>query len=77
MPQTDVEIIYSPDRGRRVTIFRRADGTFGFFEEYYSQDRFEDCWIPLFNRHTESYCDSLETVRREVYGRVAWLAQPD
>lgn len=70
----EVETIYDPEHKRRVIIFERADGTFGFLEEHFSEEPFEHCWIPVF-RQTESFCDSLDTVVREVYGRVTWLSR--
>jgi len=72
----DVETIYDSQHKRRVIIFRRADGTYGFFEEHCSEDPFEHCWIPSTHDHTECICDTPENVYREVYGRVSWLTKP-
>ena len=73
MPHRDLTTIYNDERNRRAIIFQRDDGTFGFFEEYFSDDEYEHCWIPQFPA-SECRCDSLESVTREVYGRVPWLA---
>ncbi len=70
----EVESIYDSVRKRRVVIFQRQDGTFGFVEDRYSDDPYEQCWIEQ-TGYSESFCDTLETVRREVFGRVRWLAE--
>lgn len=71
----EVETIYDAERTRRVIIFQREDGTFGFAKEHFSDHPLERCWLP--DPQGESFCDSLETVRREVYGRVGWLQNPE
>jgi len=74
MPSRDVTTIYNDERNRRAIIFQRDDGSFGFLEEYFSDEEYEHCWIPLFPK-SECRCYTLESVTREVYGRVAWLAK--
>ena len=71
-----VETIYDTTQFRRACVFRRDDGTFGFYEEHFSDDEYERCWVPRWP-NTESFCDSLETVLREVRGRVSWLTSSD
>jgi len=68
-----VRIIYSRDRLRRVEVFRREDGSFGFKEDWFSGDPLERCWINYAVRHSESFCPSEQIVLREVVGRVGWL----
>lgn len=68
----EIETIYDSEQERRVVIYQRDDGSFGFVEDYFSELPLEHCWIES-DRDTESFCDTLETVRREVYGRVSWL----
>jgi hypothetical protein len=58
--------------GRRVVIYRRADGLYGFTEERWSDEPYEQCWFPY---DSGALCDSEETALREAYGRFAWLAE--
>ncbi|MCH7728520.1 MAG: hypothetical protein IH991_18870 [Planctomycetes bacterium] len=74
MPQDVVDTIYDEDRKRRVQVFQRDDGTFGYCEEHFSDYPNEDCWIPR-RQQIESFCDTLETVMREVHGRVEWVSK--
>ncbi|REJ89477.1 MAG: hypothetical protein DWQ34_19675 [Planctomycetota bacterium] len=74
MPREIIRTIYSDDRRQRVCIFRRKDGTYGFFEEQFLDGPFEECWH-LSGEHTESFCLSEEIVLREVTGRIDWLAE--
>ncbi len=67
----DIQTIYSDSKKQRVTVFQRDDETFGFLQEYFSEDEFEMCWVPIFTNW--SYFDTEETALREVYGRVDWL----
>jgi len=70
MHRVTLGTIYSQDNLRRVQIFRREDGTFGFDEEKYAEK--EQCWIPLgFN----SICDSQERAFTEARGRIPWLSE--
>ncbi len=70
-----VRTIYSRDRLRRVEVFKRDDGSFGFKEDAFSQELFEHCWIDYAVRHSESFCPSEQIVLREVIGRVGWLKE--
>jgi hypothetical protein len=67
------ETIYDQDKQRRVTIFQNQDGTFGFEEDYFSDDPLEQCWVS--KCFPGSRCGSLDEARREVHGRVAWLKE--
>jgi 8-oxo-dGTP pyrophosphatase MutT (NUDIX family) len=67
--QTRIEALYNEARDRRVTIFRRDDGTYGLLWEEYSDDPREQCWV-IVGRRTESFIDTLETARREATGRL-------
>ena len=66
-----LQTLYSPDRGRRVHIFRRRNGTFGYEEEFLDIDEYGNSWIPLSSQLT--IFDSAETALREAGGRIAWL----
>ena len=70
---TTIQTIQDEEGKRRVIIFQRADGTFGFEEERYSDDELEQCWIP-YGRYFISICDTYETALSEARGRVDWLA---
>jgi hypothetical protein len=56
--------------GRRVEIFQRPNGTFGFDEWKYWPD--EDAWCPS-GRHSYAVIDTLERAEAEVRGRIEWL----
>ncbi|MBW3622912.1 MAG: hypothetical protein KY468_05815 [Armatimonadetes bacterium] len=73
-----VQTIYDDPGERRVIIFQRNDGTFGFDEEHLSNEDSGLFWFPSYEGwHTICFADTLETVLREVYGRVRWLYDPD
>ena len=76
MTDEPVEIIYAADRRRRVVIFRRPSGSYGYREErYYKNDLagVED-WASVGGR--SYYYEDLETAKREVAENVTWLATP-
>lgn len=73
MAWTIWETIYDAAQKRRVVLFRRDDGTFGFQEERFSSDPLEQCWLPFVERRSECRCDSLESAMREARGRIDWL----
>lgn len=66
-------VIYNADRTRRVVFERNADGSIGFREDVWSNDRYEHCWIP--SRWPDSHCDTMETAMREARGRLSWLSE--
>ena len=69
---TPVQTIYDAAKAKRVVIFQREDGSFGFEEEHFSAEPLERAWIP-FGRYSISYCDTAERAIAEACGRVAWL----
>ena len=69
-----VETLTHADGLRRVQLFQRDDGTFGFCKEHFSTDPFEQCWIPHWPA-SECIAASLDVARREAYGRVDWLTR--
>lgn len=75
MTDEPVEIIYSGDRMRRVVIFRRPSGTFGYREERHYKDDLArtEGWASLGGR--ASCYEDLETAKREVVENVLWLAK--
>jgi hypothetical protein len=72
MRRATVKTIYEDTGKRRALVFQRDDGTFGFDEEHFSDDSWEQCWVPS-GLHSECRCDSLEIAIREMTDRVDWL----
>ncbi len=72
MSEKIIREIYSQDRKRRVCIVQRENGSFGFEEEYFSDDPFEMSWC-RYGQYPLAICDSEETALREAMGRVKWL----
>ena len=66
-----VKTIHNPQGNRRVEIFQRNDGSFGFEEWTYAVD--EGTWVP-FGRYSIAVIDTLERAEQEARGRIAWLA---
>lgn len=72
-----IEHIYSVGRTRRIAIFRRPSGSFGYQEEYlfrndYLPDEVVEGWAPL--GECASYYDRVETAKADVMASVPWLA---
>jgi hypothetical protein len=59
------------DGARKVEIFQRDDGTFGFEELKFGQD--ESTWFPV-GKYSVAIVDSLDDTVKEAKGRVPWLA---
>lgn len=59
------------DGTRKVEIFRRADGTFGFEELKFGQE--EGVWFPV-GKYSLAIIGSLDNAVKEAKGRVSWLA---
>ncbi len=57
---------------RKVQIFRREDGSFGFEALRFSDDPQELCWIPD-GRFSECFAEDEQTAEFEARGRVDWL----
>ena len=66
--------LVAPDGKRKVEIFRREDGTFGFTSLRFSDDPRERCWIPH-GRFSECFAPDAQTAEFEARSRVAWLRQ--
>ena len=75
MTDQPVETIYSEDQKRRIVIFRRQSGTYGYREEYHYKNELahEAGWSPLSGR--ACHYEDLQTAKREVIENVPWLAQ--
>ena len=75
MTDEPVEIIYAADRRRRVVVFRRPSGSYGYREERQYKNNLAgvEGWASLGGR--SCYYEDLETAKREVVGNVTWLAR--
>jgi hypothetical protein len=61
---------WNKDGTRKVEIYRRPDGTFGFEELKYGQE--EQSWFPV-GMYSFAVVDSLEHAIKEAESRVSWL----
>jgi len=66
-----VKTIHDRSGSRRVEIYKRPDGTFGFEEWRFGIE--EQCWRP-FGFYSYAVIDTVETAEREARSRVGWLA---
>jgi len=67
-----VRTIKSKDGKRKVDIFRRENGTFGFSDMEFGED--EGFWFPA-GKYSTAIFNSEETALKEVQSRVIWLAR--
>jgi hypothetical protein len=65
-----VKTIVHPDGTRKVDVFRRTNGSFGF-EEWHWQVR-ESCWCP-FGKYSIAVVDTMEHVLQEIKERIPWV----
>ena len=72
MSDEEVKEIYNADKKRRVIIYRNDSGTYGYAQEYFSEDPFEMCWIPS-GGEVVGFYDSAETAEIEARGNIDWL----
>ena len=73
MSHSEVRTITDAPGLRRVVIYRREAGSFGFEEQRFSTAPEERCWLPV-GRHSEAICLTEEIAIREARGRVSWLS---
>jgi hypothetical protein len=69
-----VKELMSQDGTRKVQIFRRDDGSFGFESWRFSDEPLEGCWIPD-GRYAEHVAPTQEIAEREARSRVDWLRE--
>lgn len=62
--RTVVKELLSPDGKRKVVIFRRDDGTFGFESVRFTDDSLERSWIPS-GRLSECFARDERTAEAE------------
>lgn len=73
---TIVNELVAPDGKRKVQVFRRDDGSFGFESLRFSEEPLEMCWIPH-GRFSECFAPTADIAEREARGRVDWLRDDD
>jgi hypothetical protein len=67
-----VKELLARDGKRKVQVFRREDGSFGFEALRYSDEPLELCWVP-YGRFSECFAGDAQTAEAEARGRVDWL----
>lgn len=67
---TPLQVLYDSTKKRRIVIFQRANGSYGFEEQRFSDDPHEMAWIPQCKDAT-SICASAELALAEARGRIA------
>ncbi|HCS48296.1 MAG TPA: hypothetical protein DIW61_08605 [Candidatus Aminicenantes bacterium] len=67
-----IKELMAHDGKRKVQIFRREDGTFGFEALRFSDETLEMCWIPD-GRYSECFTGDEQTAESEARSRVPWL----
>ena len=72
MEEEVVKTVHHPDGDRKVEIFRRADGSFGFEAWKFLKD--ENAWA-ITGPHSISFIETLERAEREARERVSWLKE--
>jgi hypothetical protein len=65
-----VETIVHPDGKRKVNVFQRPDGSFGFEELRWHAG--EACWCP-FGKYSIAFVDTIEHVLQEIRERGTWV----
>ena len=69
-----VKTILSPDGLRKVEIYQRGNGSFGFVAMRFSNEPTEMCWRED-GRYSACHTPTIEIAEREARGRVKWLAE--
>ena len=64
--------LMAADGKRKVEIFRRHNGTYGFTVLRWSEEPLEKCWVP-FGRYSECFALDAATAEAEARSRVEWL----
>jgi len=71
--RTVVRTLYTPDALRKVEVFERANGTFGFEELHWSDQEYSWLLSPV---QTNPVLDTADQAVKEAYGRISWLSEP-
>lgn len=72
MGAEELKEIYDSNRKQRVIILHSDIGTFGYEEEYFSDDIHEMCWLPKGRRVVGIY-DTAEKAEIEARANIDWL----
>ncbi len=67
-----VRELLSKDGTRKVEIFERDNGTYGFEVLKFSDDPKEMCWMP-YGRFSKCFASSADIAEREARERIEWL----
>lgn len=67
-----IKELISRDGKKKVRIFMREDGSFGFEALQFSEEPLEMTWIPE-GRYSECYAGDEHTAEFEARSRVHWL----
>ena len=70
IPQNAVRTFHDSKGKRRLVIFRRSDGTFGFDEWFFLDE--ENSWA-LCRKESEAVLDTLDRAIQEATDRVGWM----
>lgn len=75
--QQDICFFYSQDRQRRIALFRRAAGSFGFVEQYHFNNEAAgiEGWASY--APSPSFYADLETAKNEAVLGIRWAASED
>jgi hypothetical protein len=67
-----------PDRAgkRRVVIYQRCSGTYGFLEQHFLDGPTEFRWIDV-GPTSKIVCDTEEDALREATRHISWLHEPE
>jgi hypothetical protein len=71
---TIIQTIVFDDQKRRVVVFQRDDGSFGFEEQRYLVNALEKAWLPA-GEHSDTRFDTAERALLEARRHVPWLAE--
>ena len=73
MADETVDTIYDREHKRRVVIYRRPSGTYGYREECFHKDEVAEGWAQLWGR--ASVYEDVETAKREAAQNVSWVLE--
>jgi hypothetical protein len=65
-----VRTLLRADGHRKVEVYQRPDGTYGFEELCFGEE--EQAWFPCV-RHSVCFADTVDRAVEEAEGRVSWL----
>lgn len=71
-----VKTILSPDGTRKVEIYRRGDGSFGFAVSKFDDRPDKQCWIKI-HRYPRCWAESEDAAEAEARKQVSWAAEAE